>query len=444
MKHNNKSLTNRNYGSRTHRPVAWMGACVCLIVLACFFLRPDAHASGLWLYEGSVPDMGMANAGRAASALDASTAGSNPAGMTLLERNQLVTGILAILPKAEFDVDYASYGGGGGGDAGYLTPASTLAYVHGVNDRLKLGVSLGSFFGLGIDYGDQWSGRYYVQDGDFLTAGINPSIGYRVTDWLSVGGGFSMVLGKMYNKVAVNRLLPGRSDGRLEYEDTDLGYGFNLGILLELSKKTRFGLTYRSEVELDFSDKPDLDNEGWLLDALLNLRNQSGRTLGIDTTIPEAVMFSGYHQLTERLALCANLGWQDWSEFGKPEISISGNRNRSFTSDLNYHDTYHVALGGQYRLAPQWLMSAGMAYDTSPIEHSSDRSPMLPLDRQIRYALGLQYDLNENMTLGCAYEFVDAGLGRVDKKGGPFRGDLKGKYDTNYINLFNMNIVWKF
>jgi long-chain fatty acid transport protein len=89
-------------------------------------------------------------------------------------------------------------------------------------------------------------------------------------------------------------------------------------------------------------------------------------------------------------------------------------------------------------------MSAGMAYDTSPIKHSSDRSPVLPLDRQIRYALGLQYDLNEDITLGCAYEILDAGKARVDKVGGSFRGNLRGEYNTNYINLFNMNIIWKF
>jgi long-chain fatty acid transport protein len=437
-------MGDRNYGSRTHHPAVWIVTCVCIAILSCFFLRPDARAAGLWLYEGSIPDMGMANAGRAASALDASTAGGNPAAMTVLERSQLVTGFLGILPKAEFDVDHTSYGVGDGGNAGYFTPAATFAYVHRVNDRLRLGVMVGSYFGLGLNYGDHWSGRYYIQDGQFLTAGINPSIGYRVTDWLSIGGGITMEVAKLYNKVAVNTLLPGRSDGRLKYEDMDLGYGYNLGILVELSKKTRFGLTYRSEIDLDFSDKPDLDGEGWLLDALLGLRSQARRTLGIDMTIPQAVMFSAYHQLNDRLVLCANFGWQDWSAFGQPEISISGNRTNSFTADLKYHDTYHVALGGQYRLAPKWLMSAGMAYDTSPIKHSSDRSPTLPLDRQIRYALGLQYDLNENITIGCAYEFLDAGLGRVDKNGGPFKGDLKGKYDTNYINLLNMNIVWKF
>jgi len=59
--------------------------------------------------------------------------------MTVLERSQLVTGFLGILPKAEFDIDSASYGGGDGGDAGYFTPASTLAYAHRVNERLRLG-----------------------------------------------------------------------------------------------------------------------------------------------------------------------------------------------------------------------------------------------------------------------------------------------------------------
>ena len=97
---------------------------------------------------------------------------------------------------------------------------------------------LGSYFGLGLKYGNHWSGRYYVQDGELLTAGINPSIGYKVNDYLSIGGGVSAVLGKMYNKVAVNALLPRRGDGRLKYEDIDVGYGYNFGVLFELSKHT--------------------------------------------------------------------------------------------------------------------------------------------------------------------------------------------------------------
>ena len=182
--------------------------------------------------------------------------------MTVLERNQFVTGFMGILPKTKFRVQDATYSGGGGGDAGYFTPNSTFAYVHRVNDRLRLGIMLGSYFGLGLKYGNHWSGRYYVQDGELLTAGINPSIGYKVNDYLSIGGGVSAVLGEMYTKVAVNTLLPRRGDGRLKYEDMDVGYGYNFGVLFELSKQTRFGLTYRSEVKLDFKDKPVSESAG--------------------------------------------------------------------------------------------------------------------------------------------------------------------------------------
>ena len=54
-------------------------SCICLIIAVCFIAPDDARAGGLWLYEGSIPDMGMANAGRAASALT-----HRPPGATLL------------------------------------------------------------------------------------------------------------------------------------------------------------------------------------------------------------------------------------------------------------------------------------------------------------------------------------------------------------------------
>lgn len=401
---------------------------------------PAVRASGLWMYEGAMPDMGMANAGRAASGLDASTAGGNPAAMTVLDRSQLETGFMGISLTSKFRVEDSTYGGGGGGDAGYFTPNGTFAYVHCVNDRLRLGIMAGSYFGLGLKYGNHWSGRYYVQDADLMTAGINPVIGFRVNDHFSIGGGVSAVWARMYNKTAINTVIPDRRDGSLKFEDTDIGYGYNLGVLFELNEKTRFGLTYRSEVEFDFKDRPGIKNEGPIIEALLASRPR--KTLGIETIIPQAVMFSFWHQLTDRFAVCGNLGWQDWSAFGKPEISLSD--TGSLTDDLKYRDTHHIALGAQYRFAPKWTASAGVSYDSSPIKHDYNRSPMLPLDRAYRYGAGLQYDINDDITIGGAYEFIDCGTARVDKQGGALRGDIKGKYSKNYISTFNLNVVWKF
>ena len=59
-------------------------------------------------------------------------------------------------------------------------------------------------------------------------------------------------------------------------------------------------------------------------------------------------MFSVYHELNDRLALLANLGWQDWSEFGKVDVSLSGT-STDLTTDLDYQDIWHFALGARYR-----------------------------------------------------------------------------------------------
>jgi long-chain fatty acid transport protein len=433
---------NKNSAGSSNQRFALLCAGISLAALTCFFLTADARAGGLWMYESASSDMGMANAGRAASALDASTAFGNPAAMTVLDRSQMVTGVLGILPKTKFDVDSATHSGGGGGDAGGFSPSGSFAYVHRATERLRLGIFAGSYFGLGLDYDNKWSGRYYVQNASFLTMCVNPSIGYKLNDHWSIGGGVSLVGGKLSTDVAINTFIPGSSDGRLEYDDMALGFGYNLGILYELSSQTRFGLTYRSAVDLDFKDKPDIKDNGGLPG---DLPGYGKRKLGIDTTIPQAVMFSVWHELTPKLALSANVGWQDWSNFGMPEISINGGiEDRSLTADLDYHDTYHLAIGAQYRIAPKWLLSAGIAYDTSPIKSSKKRSPMMPLDRQIRYATGLQHELTDDITIGGSFEFIDAGKSRVNQDGGLEKGSLKGEYDTNFITVLNLHIIWKF
>jgi long-chain fatty acid transport protein len=38
----------------------------------------------------------------------------------------------------------------------------SLHHVHNLNPDWKLGISVGSYFGLGVDYGENWSGRYYL------------------------------------------------------------------------------------------------------------------------------------------------------------------------------------------------------------------------------------------------------------------------------------------
>jgi long-chain fatty acid transport protein len=418
-----------------------------MAVLFSLLIASPTRAGGLILYELGTPDLGTAAAGRAAMAADASTAASNPAGMTLLDRSQMLVAFQGLYVDARFDTDIASFGGGDGGNAGGFVPAGSFHYVHSLTPDWKFGISTGSYFGLGVDYGDDWAGRYYTTEAELLTFGINPSVGYRVNDWLSVGGGFNIIYAELTQKAAINNgAVPGQaglSDGELKLEDDEVAYGFNLGILLEPWDGTRFGVSYRSEVDLEFKDVTSLKNIGPILQGILNLSGLAGSKVDVDMTVPQLMMVSAYHQLTDRWAVMGNIGWQDWSEFGKQDLTLESTTSTTFTKDLEYDDTWHFALGAQYRFADSWLWSLGAAYDTSPTDDDT-RTPDLPLDRQIRIGTGIQYDWNKDVTVGAAYEYLDAGDAEIDQQGGPLQGSLKGEYDPNVIHFFAVNLIWKF
>jgi long-chain fatty acid transport protein len=414
-----------------------------LSVLCIILAAAPVQAGGLALYEEATPDMGVAGAGRQAAAQDASTASGNPAGMTRLDRSQVQGGFLGIYPKTKFKVQETNVSGGGVGNAGYFTPAGTLYYVHSLNPDLKLGLGIGSYMGAGLDYGDDWAGRYYAEKVDLFTAFINPSVGYRVNPWLSIGGGVSLVYGEMSARTAINTVLePG--DGRIKYDASDVGYGFNAGVLFEVSPQTRFGVTYISEVQFNFKDEPRYDNiEGTVIEALMRASGVLDSDLKINFNMPQQVALGGYQEITPDLVLVATVNWQDWSSLGGAEISVPADGS-TVSTELEWQDTYHVGLGAYYRVAESWQFMLGWAYDTSPISSTKERSPAIPVDRQFRYAAGVQYEWNEDIALGLAYTLIDAGDCKINKKGGAVTGDLEGKYDPNYIHAFNLNFVYRF
>jgi long-chain fatty acid transport protein len=409
----------------------------------------SAQAAGLWLYEMGTPDVGTASAGMASRAADGATAFANPAGMTRLAESQLMLGVQPIYADIKFDTDQATYGGGDGGNAGGFVPTGSLSYVHSLSDRLKLGFTGGSYLGLGVQFDNDWAGRYYVQKEDFLTTFANGAVGYRVNDWLSVGGGVSLVYGKLEAETAINNRLDGAPDGRIKLKADDTAFGWNAGVLVEPTDTTRVGLTFISKADLEYEDKPSIRGAGPVLNAALQLTGISDAQTTFDFTLPDQLMLSLYHQLNPDLAIMADLGWQNWSDFGEIGLSLDTTTatgtglSRSTTADANFQDTWHTALGARYRLDPRWSVSAGFAYDSSPVKNS-DRSIVLPLDRQYRYAVGLQYDLRKDLTLGAAYEYMDAGSAPVNQTGGPLKGDLKGDLKNDVFHIVALSANWKF
>jgi long-chain fatty acid transport protein len=73
--------------------------------------------------------------------------------------------------------------------------------------------------------------------------------------------------------------------------------------------------------------------------------------------------------------------------------------------------------------APPWLLTAGFAYDSSPVS-DTNRTVAFAVDRQFRYAGGVQYDISPTLTVGAALTIIDAGNAPINQAGGPERGTM--------------------
>jgi len=407
-------------------------------------LATTAMAGGLYLYEVGGAEVGLAAAGYAARAQDATTVFTNPAGMTRLTRPEAHMGLQAMYLNLPFDPNGQTTTTGKDGDSDGWIPAGSLFYVQPIGDKLRLGFGVAGYFGLALDYDDDWVGRYFSNEDKLQGISLLPTVAYRVNEWLSLGAGLTAMYGAMEMKVAVNNSGPldERADGELKLKDEDWGFGGNFGVLIEPAKGTRFGVTYLTQTKLDFKDSPSFSGiTNPLLQPVAGRLSATDLDLGVKA--PQAVMASVYHEFTPRLALLGNVGWQDWSEFGKVDVSVSSeNVDSDITTELDYKDTWHVALGGQFRISDLWLLSCGAAYDSSMLD-DDQRGPALPVGESWRFGLGAQYAWSQDVTVGGAYEIAWGGDLDVDVERGR-AGRVSGQYNDTALHVFNISLDWKF
>ena len=129
-----------------------------------------------------------------------------------------------------------------------------------------MGVGASVPFGLIVDYDKNWVGRYDSQDSELRTADYDFSAAYR-WKFISIGAGFdaqysSAVLsqaidfGLLGASLGVPGYAPGRNDGTLRLEGSDVSFGYNLGGLIEYLQpgqvpflgSGKIGVSYRSGI----------------------------------------------------------------------------------------------------------------------------------------------------------------------------------------------------
>ncbi|MGF1686231.1 outer membrane protein transport protein [Photobacterium japonica] len=364
----------------------------------------SVYAAGFQVNEHSASGLGRAFAGDAAIADNAAVLARNPAAMALFDTMQLSGSLSVIEPS----IDVSTVGSSPAQTYNDIAPAAVVPagyFIQPLSDRVAWGIGLFSNYGFSTDYPTDANFGALAGKTDLLTLNINPSVSWRINPQLSVGAGVSLV----YADAELNRHFGGLgtafgippSQTLLNLQGDTWEWGWNIGALWELNDDHRFGLSYRSQVDLEFDGKfTDYQGSGVAGATPSNPITVDG---ALSVPLPAIVEFGGFHQVTSQWAVHYGIQWTQWSEFKELRAtSESCNNNTCFLKEEEYDDNVRYSLGATYNLNPDWVVRAGFAFD----EQAGLATLSIPDTDRYWYSAGATYTYHRHLTVDIGLTYL--------------------------------------
>ena len=405
-----------------------------------------ASAAGFALIEQSASGMGNAFAGAAATAEDASTIFYNPAGMSMLSGTQFAVGGHAIDLSAKFTnsgtsraagggaIPLGPVSGGNGGEAGGVAFIPNFYLTTPINDKWTVGLGVNAPFGLKTEYDSTWVGRYQGINSELMSYNINPAISYKITDTIAIAAGadYQHLKVKLSNAVMTGLATP---DAMANLDADGDAWGWNAGLLAQLSPHTRIGLSYRSQMK-------------YSLDGSTHVASSTGATLlnanvTADITLPDMASLSIAHKLNDQWELLADATFTRWSKIDTVNVMSSG--TTLDTLSFKFDDTWRVSLGANYFYNEQWTFKGGIAWDKSPVQDQY-RTVRLPDNDRTWVAFGAKYKVTQSAAIDVAYAHLfisNASINNTKVASSGLATTVVGSYEGS-VNILSVQYTQSF
>lgn len=456
-------------------------AAIATAVTAAIAVPGKTFAAGFALLEQSGSRLGSAFAGTTVVTEDASVMFYNPAGLAKLEGTQLAAVVSGIALSSEFNNrnSQPAFGhalGTEGGDAGDWNAVPSVYFAIPINDDLSFGFGFNVPFGLKLEYSADWIGRFQAINSEIQTYNFNPALAWEINDVVTIGIGanYQRIQAELTNDVNYTAviaqgaqqlaeagqldaaLVPGiiaanaGLEGGTRVRGDDSTWGFNIGVLFQLSPDTRLGLAYRSTSDYEVEGSVRFDpvtatdpfgvGQG-ILNAAAAGRLAPG-PISVDLELPDTATASLSHRIG-RIELLADIAWTGWSSVQELRIVRSGGEVLSVTPE-EWDDTWRFAVGASYEMSDSLKLRAGLAYDETPVPDST-RTARLPDTERTWVAIGAQWKLSDAFTLdaGYAHLFSDDVPLDQDQDSIPTYGLLNGEQESA-VDIVSVQATYRF
>ena len=409
----------------------WLKTSLALAVGA---VSTHSLGNGIAINEQSVSGMGTSFAGRASAVNDASILFGNPAGLSKLERPEVVGGFGLV--KANVDIDDAS-AETHKGDMVPLTPVPFAYYASPIDEKFSWGLGLYVPYALISDYEKSFGGRFKGQYSKVEVVTLQPTLSYQINDRVSVGFGptINKIKGKLVNKLD-NSAAFGTGETKVGIKGDDVAYGFNVGLMVDVTDSLTWGLTYHSKVDYTLEGRTRVTG-GTGLVGLFN-GDYDGQ---LDFTTPETIDTSVTYKLDDQWTLYAGTTFTRWSRLQEIVVENEGTPSLlgmqpigEVSEELKWHNTWSYAIGASYQLNPQWVLRTGLAIDPSPAENEH-RSVRIPVGNRKVFSVGAGWSPNPDLTIDVAYSYLQESSAKVNQASKELAGaEIAPGFSAEYNN----------
>lgn len=344
--------------------------------LAAFLLTPGlARAAGYGIYEQGAAVLSMAGAGTA-SVHDATAGYYNPAALTRLEGHNLTLGGTWLTTRTSFagTDSFPGYGVTEEMNAGNFFPPHVYWSNH-LGSKWAYGASLNAPFGLGVDWKDpdHFTDHGYVTKALLQSLDANFNLAWQVTPELSVAGGYNALFASVeLNRIgASGKTIPGSGGKPLEVRahlksGLKPGYGYNLAALWVPKPEWRFGLNYRSKVDVDITDGDAtftlFPTGSAAVDAFLADSMPPSQTVGTTLKFPSLLSFGVAWNPTPSWTWELDANRMGWSTFDQLDLNFSKTTALNSQVIEDYEDSWRISVGAEHRL-PKLTYRFGYYFD---------------------------------------------------------------------------------
>lgn len=372
-----------------------------------------AHGAGFAMYEGSARANALGTE-VTADPVSPSVIFNNPAAITALPGFQFEAGLTAIRPRQTVDTILPMGAGRTRATSKWWVPPH--AYMSWqVAERVWFGFGVFCRYGLGVDYPDDWPGRYNWTDAEITSFDVNPNIAVKLTDQISLSVGIrAETFDARFTRQVSLAPFTGR-DYLLDMEGDDVALGYNVGFYWTPQSNISFGASYQSRVEQHIRGTGTCAGGDY--------------DVASDLTAPAMLYLGTSLKPMKRLKINFGVVYTMWNSFDTLAIrfdpALFGSIGKS-ASHKGWKTAIRPQVGAELALTTNLFLRGGYVYDQTP-DPDAYADYLVPGNNRHLFSLGCGINYGR-WFFDAAYTYLfmqdRVVIGRADE--GVFDGEFTG------------------